>query len=286
MMGEAKDDLGSWIGREEVTDDMATAAPLGGLAATLDRDDAPPAVGEVVPPGGHWCYFLPQAPQSELGLDGHPKRGGFLPPVPLPRRMWAGSRIEFPGVLRVGDAIQRRSRIQNVTEKTGKSGALVFVVVRHEVQGAEGVAVVEEQDIVYREEPDPNAPPPPPRPAPEVATWSKTIHADPVMLFRYSALTFNGHRIHYDRPYAMETEGYPGLVVHGPLIATLLMELCRTERPEAPLAGIEFRMMSPLFDIAPFTVCGTPSDDGASAELWAANPEGGLASQASATFKG
>ena len=284
-MSEVKDDLGNWIGREEVTDDVATAAPLGGLAATLDRDEAPPAVGDAVPPGGHWLYFLPQAPQSELGPDGHPRRGGSLPPVPLPRRMWAGSRIEFPGVLRVGEAIRRRSRIHDVTEKSGKSGALVFVVVRHEVLGTDGIAVVEEQDLVYREAPDPKAPPPPPRPAPEDAAWSKIIHPDPVMLFRYSALTFNGHRIHYDRPYAMETEGYPGLVVHGPLIATLLMELCRDERPETPLATIEFRMMRPLLDIAPFAVCGKPSDDGTSAELWAAAPDGGLAAQASATFK-
>ena len=285
-MSEVKDDLGNWIGREEVTDDVATAAPLGGLAATLDRDEAPPAVGDTVPPGGHWLYFLPRAPQSGLGPDGHPRRGGFLPPVPLPRRMWAGSRIEFPGVLRVGDAIRRRSRIHDVTQKSGKSGALVFVVVRHEILGADGVAVVEEQDLVYREAPDPSAPPPPPRPAPEDAAWSKTIHPDPVMLFRYSALTFNGHRIHFDRPYAMETEDYPGLVVHGPLIATLLMALCRTERPEAPLATFEVRMMRPLFDIAPFTVCGKPAPDGASAELWAANPEGALAAQVSLTFKG
>ena len=284
-MSEVKDDLGNWIGREEVTDDVATAAPLGGLAATLDRDEAPPAVGDAVPTGGHWLYFLPRAPQSGLGPDGHPRRGDFLPPVPLPRRMWAGSRIEFPGVLRVGDAIRRRSRIHDVTQKSGKSGALVFVVVRHEIMGADGVAVVEEQDLVYREAPDPGAPPPPPRPAPEDAAWSRTIHPDPVMLFRYSALTFNGHRIHYDRPYAMETEDYPGLVVHGPLIATLLMALCLTERPEVPLATFEVRMLRPLFDIAPFTICGKPAPDGASAELWAANPEGALAAQASATFK-
>ena len=284
-MSEVKGALRNWIGREEVTDDVATAAPLGGLAATLDRDEVPPAVGDTVPPGGHWLYFLPRAAQSELGPDGHPRRGGFLPPVPLPRRMWAGSRIEFPGVLRVGDAIRRRSRIHDVTQKSGKSGALVFVVVRHEILGADGVAVVEEQDLVYREAPDPSAPLPPPRPAPEDAAWSKTIHPDPVMLFRYSALTFNGHRIHFDRPYAMETEDYPGLVVHGPLIATLLMALCRTERPEALLATFEVRMMRPLFDIAPFPVCGKPAPDGASAELWAANPEGALAAHVSLTFK-
>ncbi len=278
-MGE--ESLQSWIGREEVADDIAAAAPLAGLAATLDRADAP-AAGDMVPPGGHWLYFLPRAPQSGLGPDGHALRGGFLPPVPLPRRMWAGGRLEFPGALRLGEAIRRRSVIKDVTEKTGKSGALAFVVLRHEISGLDGLAVIEEQDLVYRQAPDPKAPPPPPRPAPDGGAWSRTIHPDAVMLFRYSALTFNGHRIHYDRPYATEAEGYPGLVVHGPLIATLLMELCQNERPDARLAGFGFRMVGPLFDTAPFTVHGRPTDDGA--DLWAANEDGALAAQATATF--
>ena len=276
--------LQSWIGREEVTDDVATAAPLAGLAATLDRAEGPCAAGAAVPPGGHWLYFLPRAPQSGLGSDGHALRGGFLPPAPLPRRMWAGGRLEFPGTVRVGEAIRRRSTIRDVTEKTGKSGALVFVVARHEISGPGGLAVIEEQDLVYREAPAAGAAPPPPRMAPTDAAWSKTIHPDPVMLFRYSALTFNGHRIHYDRPYAVECEGYPGLVVHGPLVATLLMALCRGERPEARLTGFDFRMLGPLFDIAPFTVHGRPTDGGA--DLWAADSGGALAAQATARFAG
>lgn len=279
-----EESLQSWIGREEVADDVAAAAPLTGLAATLDRADAACAAGDVVPPGGHWIYFLPRALQSRLGPDGHAFRGGFLPPVPLPGRMWAGGRLEFPGTLHVGEAIRRRSTVQKVTEKTGKSGALVFVVVRHEISGPGGLAVVEEQDLVYREAPDPTALPLPPRMAPKDAAWSKTIRPDALMLFRYSALTFNGHRIHYDRPYAMGTEGYPGLVVHGPLVATLLMELCRDERPEARLTGFDFRMLGPLFDTAPFTVQGRPIDGGA--DLWAANADGALAAQATARFTG
>ena len=234
--------------------------------------------------GGHWLYFLPRAPQSGLGPDGHALRGGFLPPVPLPRRMWAGGRLEFPGTLRIGEAMRRRSVIKDVKEKTGKSGALVFVVLRHEVSGSDGLAVVEEQDLVYREAPDPSAAPPPPRMAPKDAAWSKTIRPDAVMLFRYSALTFNGHRIHYDRPYAVETEGYPGLVVHGPLVATLLMALCQGERPEARLTGFDFRMLGPLFDTAAFTVHGRPTDGGA--DLWAADSNGALAAQATARFAG
>jgi 3-methylfumaryl-CoA hydratase len=279
-----EESLQSWIGREEVADDVAAAAPLTGLSATLDRADAACAAGDVVPPGGHWIYFLPRALQSRLGPDGHAFRGGFLPPVPLPGRMWAGGRLEFPGTLYVGEAIRRRSTVQKVTEKTGKSGALVFVVIRHEISGPGGFAVVEEQDLVYREAPDPTAFPLPPRMAPKDASWSKTIRPDAVMLFRYSALTFNGHRIHYDRPYAMGTEGYPGLVVHGPLVATLLMELCRNERPEARLTGFDFRMLGPLFDTAPFTVQGRPIDGGA--DLWAANADGALAAQAMARFAG
>ncbi|MDP6787062.1 MAG: MaoC family dehydratase N-terminal domain-containing protein [Rhodospirillales bacterium] len=278
------DSLRNWIGREEVADDIAAAAPLAGLAATLDRAAAAPAAGDGVVPGGHWLFFLPRAPQSGLGPDGHALRGGFLPPVPLPRRMWAGGRLEFPGALYVGEAIRRRSVIVDVTEKTGKSGALVFVVLRHEISGAGGLAVIEEQDLVYREAPDPKTPPPPPRPAPQDGAWSKTIRPDAVMLFRYSALTFNGHRIHYDRPYAVECEGYPGLVVHGPLVATLLMALCRDERPDQVLAGFDFRMVGPLFDIQPFTVHGRPTDVGA--DLWAADAGGALAAQATATFKG
>ena len=283
-MGEGTDDLQSWIGRQEMTRDVAAAAPLAGLAATLDRADVPPTAGEEVPPGGHWLYFQPRAPQSGLGRDGHAARGGFLPPVSLPRRMWAGGRLEFPGTLRVGETIRRRSAILEVKEKTGRSGALVFVVVRHEISGAGGLAVIEEQDLVYRETPDPKAPPPPPRPAPGDGAWSKTVRPDPVMLFRYSALTFNGHRIHYDRPYAMETEGYPGLVVHAPLVATLLIELCRDERPEARLAAFDFRMVRPLFDIAPFTVEGRPTQGGA--DLWAADSDGALTAEATATFAG
>ena len=170
-MGEGTDDLRSWIGRQEMTDDVAAAAPLAGLAATLDRADRPPTAGEAVPPGGHWLYFQPRAPQSGLGRDGHARRGGFLPPVSLPRRMWAGGRLEFPGTLRVGETIRRRSAILEVKEKTGRSGALVFVVVRHEISGAGGLAVIEEQDLVYRETPDPGAPPPPPRRAPGDGAW-------------------------------------------------------------------------------------------------------------------
>lgn len=278
------DHLQQWIGRSEQAEDVITAAPLAGYAAMLDRDDPYPKTGVALPPSAHWLFFLPQARQSEIGADGHPKRGGFLPPVELPRRMWAGSRLQFLKSLHVGDPVQRTSTIQNVSHKRGKSGDLVFCVVRHEISNAAGLALVDEHDIVYRDEPDAAAPPPPARPAPEGALWSRRIEPDPVLLFRYSALTFNGHRIHYDRSYVTDVEGYPGLIVHGPLIATLLMDLCRRSHPDRRMTRFSFRAVRPLFDTAPFDVMGRPDAAGRTAQLWASGPDGMLAMTADADF--
>jgi 3-methylfumaryl-CoA hydratase len=276
------DHLRDWIGRSEQRDDLLTAAPLAGLSATLDRaDDAAPVDGTALPPLAHWLYLLPRAAQSELGADGHPKRGGFLPPVPLPRRMWAGGRLSFEQPLSIGDAVTRRSTITSVDAKSGRSGALVFVGVAHEIGNAQGVAIREEHDIVYRDHPAPGALPPAPAMAATDEDFTRTIVPDPVLLFRYSALTFNGHRIHYDRAYATEVEGYPGLVVHGPLIATLLVDLLRRQLPDAVLKRFEFKAASPLFDTHPFTVCGRREADGGVA-LWARNPQGQLAMSARA----
>jgi len=276
------DHLSDWIGRTEQRDDIVTPAPLRGLIATLDRaDDPTPVDGTALPPLAHWLYFLPQALQHEIGADGHPKRGGFLPPVPLPRRMWAGGRLQFAHPIRVGEAVTRRSTITHVDAKPGRSGALVFVTVQHEILNAQGVALTEEHDIVYRADPEAGAPPPTPLPAPTNEDFSRTITPDPVLLFRYSALTFNGHRIHYDRPYVTEVEGYPGLIVHGPLIATLLVDLLRRELPNAVLTQFDFKAASPLFDLHPFNVCGRREAEG-SVLLWARNHLGELAMNARA----
>ncbi|MEO7057411.1 MAG: MaoC family dehydratase N-terminal domain-containing protein, partial [Caldimonas sp.] len=255
------DDPSAWIGRTESRADTITPTPLAALAATLDRDDPLPQPGTPVPPLWHWLYFLPLAIQHEIGIDGHPKRGGFLPPIALPRRMWAGSRLRFLQPLRVGDVVTRTSRIASVVTKQARSGPLVFVTVAHEITTASGVAVLDEHDIVYREMPAAGTPMPAPPPAPADAAFSRRIVADEVLLFRYSALTFNGHRIHYDRSYVTEVEGYPGLIVHGPLIATLLLDLLRRERPEAVVTRFEFKAVSPLFDGRPFTVCGRPDGE-------------------------
>jgi 3-methylfumaryl-CoA hydratase len=276
--------LRGWEGRSERLDDELTAAPVRSLSATLDRDDPDPGDGTELPPLWHWLYFLPRHRQSELGEDGHAKLGGFLPPVPLPRRMWAGGRLQWHAPLHVGDRIERTSRIASVTHKAGRTGDLVFVRVKHEVRNDRGVALTEEHDIVYRASPRPGDPAPPPQAAPTRAEWTRELTPDDVLLFRYSALTFNGHRIHYDRKYVTGVEGYPGLVVHGPLIATLLVDLVRRQRPDARLETFSFKAVRPTFDGHPMRVNGNPSADGRGVQLWAQDHEGWLTMQAEATF--
>jgi len=273
----------TWLGRTEQRTDVVSAGPLNALAATLDRDDPEALPGSDAPPLAHWLCFLPLARQSQIGPDGHAQRGAFLPPIALPRRMWAGGRLTFHHALRVGDEITRTSRIANVDAKSGRSGALAFVTVLHEITDARGLVITEEHDIVYREAPRADAKPPSPQPAPTGEAFSRRIAPDPVLLFRFSALTFNGHRIHYDRSYVTEVEGYPGLIVHGPLIATLLMDLLRRERPEARIHRFTFTAKSPLFDLHPFDVCGR-FDGEHSVALWARDHQGTLAMQASAVL--
>ncbi len=200
--------------------------------------------------------------------------------------MWAGGRLQWHDALRVGDAVERTSRVESIARKGGRSGELVFVLVRHAVATSRGVALTEEHDIVYRDLPAPGSRSATPPRAPTDEAWSELVVPDDVLLFRYSALTFNGHRIHYDRRYVTEVEGYPGLIVHGPLIATLLVELLRARLPAARMTAFSFRAVSPLFDVAPFTVCGRPSDDGTTVELWARDADGGLAMQATASLAG
>jgi 3-methylfumaryl-CoA hydratase len=273
--------LRDWVGRTEVRADQVTSAPVAAMAATLDFETFDVSPGAAVPPLWHWLYFTPLARQSEIGPDGHAKRGGFLPPVPLPRRMFAGGRLEFLRPLRVGEEIKRASRIKDVTIKEGRSGTLVFVTVRHEITDAGGAVINEEHDIVYRENPRPDAPAQKPQPAPDGEAFAREIAPDPVLLFRYSALTFNGHRIHYDRSYATEVEGYPGLIVHGPLIATLLVDVLARNQPQARVKRFSFRAVRPLFDINRFKVCGRPEGQGRYA-LWARDHDGFLAMEATA----
>jgi 3-methylfumaryl-CoA hydratase len=274
------EDLRAWIGRSEASEDWAAPGPIGRLAALLDHA-IPPWEAGVVPPLGHWLFFLPEAPQSSLGVDGHPGRGGFLPPVDLPRRMWAGGRIDFLAPIAWGAKMTRRSTVADVAAKTGASGEMVFVVVRHEILVDEIAAIVEEHDIVYRALGSKPAAPAP-QPALLEADLRRSVAPGPVELFRYSALTFNGHRIHYDREYARDQEGYPGLVVHGPYIATLLVDNFLRARPASRIAKFAYRAKSPLFDGAPFELCAKFERNGA--RVWAQAPSGAIAMEGSLTL--
>ena len=261
--------LRKWIGREERKTDVVTVGLADRFRATLGSKAVAP--GEALPLAIHWCLAPAAVPPEEIGGDGHPARGGFLPPVPLPRRMWAGGELKFHRPLQVGDTVERMSRIADVSEKAGRTGRLVFVTVEHEISTSQGRAVSERQDLVYREAQAAAASPVAPA-EPRPADVSLGIDATTVLLFRYSALTFNGHRIHYDRDYARDVEGYPGLVVHGPLQATLLANLAARLSNGRPPRSFAYRGVSPLFDGAPFMVNAARRDDGF--DLWCADSSG------------
>lgn len=273
----------AWIGREEERTQRILAPAVQAMAATLDLEAAP-AAGEALPPGWQWLFFNPAALRSELGVDGHPKRGGFLPPIELPRRMWAGSRLRYLVDVPVDAEATRRSRILKVENKVGKRGSLWFVTVEHTTTCEGRACIVEEQDIVYREATPPGtAAAPAPQRHDGEAQWGRAFEPDTTLLFRYSALTFNGHRIHYDQSYARDEEGYPDLVVHGPLTATLLQQLAIEQGGGRRLARFEFRGVSPLFVNRAFRLEGRAMADGTLA-LWACGPEGELAMSATAAF--
>lgn len=282
-MTDSLDHLRLWIGRKESMNDLATAWPAAAMSATLDRHDAPLNDGDAIPDGWHWLYFLETAPAHELAHDGHPKRGGFLPPVTLPRRMWAGGRLEFRRPIKIGDRMRRDSEILSVEPKSGKSGNLVFVTVRHTVTVASDIAVVEEHDIVYRDAPTPGAPTPAGKPAPANPGWRHQVMPDEAMLFRYSALIFNAHRIHYDLDYCRTEEGYPGLIVHGPLQTTLLLDLCR-RNSNKPVRKLDYRAVSPAFHNQKLSVGGIPATDGSSAQIWTADHAGNITMTGTASF--
>lgn len=274
--------LRSWIGREEVVEEVIGPMPVRMLAATLDHDDPAPRDGDPIPPLSHWTQLIPTHRQSELAEDGHARRGPFMPPVPLPRRMFAGGRTQFLKPLRIGEVARRTGRVTELVAKEGRSGRLVFASVRQEIEGSDGLALIEEQDIVYREPPQAAAQASPTGGAPpRTAEYSREYLPDDAMLFRYSALIFNAHRIHYDRRYATEVEHYPGLVVHGQLVATCLADLAVREWGR-PLAHFSFRALAPLFDASPFTVAGAQRGD--TLDLWACDASGRVTMTAEAAF--
>ncbi len=286
-------DFQQWVGRSQHATDTVTAMPIKALAATLNIANRASQLQAELPPLWHWLYFLPTTEQSHLGEDGHAKRGDFLPPISLPRRMWAGSQLQFHHFLTLGDQLQRRSSIESVSEKSGRSGKLVFVKVKHQIQRLQDqkTMITDYHDIVYREPPSIGTAEPSSLQANNksasavTAQWEEKILADDILLFRYSALTFNAHRIHYDRRYVTEQEGYPGLVVHGPLIATLLLNAMNRQLDYPAITRFEFKALSPVFDTAPFWVCGAHSaTEPNTVLLWARHENGALAMQATATL--
>ena len=281
---QSSNDFSAWIGKSETRTDQCNANQLAAWGATLDRDDDFPATSTEVPPGFHWTLFPPLARQSELGEDGHPHKGGFMPPISLPRRMWAGSRIEFIKPLLVGENVERCSTIKRIESKTGRSGTLVFVTLHHSFTCRGELSVSEEQDIVYRDAPAGPVLDTGGDPAPR-GLWYREIQPTESQLFRYSALTFNAHRIHYDLPYATNTEGYPGLVVHGPLIATLLLDHLRRNIPNDRLHKFSFRAIRPTYLTTPFSINGQPGNESGTVKLWSTDNRGRAGMEAEAVLR-
>jgi 3-methylfumaryl-CoA hydratase len=275
-------DFSIWIGRTEQVSDPLCGVQALAAQATFDEPGPPIQDGDTLPLPWHWFHFLPRAAQSALDDDGHPRRGGFLPPIPYPRRMFAGARIQVHRPLRVGTPALREGTIRDVVMKSGKSGALAFVTVAYRFMQEGQLCLEEEQDIVYRE---PGAAVPAPQPVdlpqPPEGAWSRSLQPDTRVLFRFSALTFNAHRIHYDRAYATEMEGYPGLVVHGPLTAALLLQLVR-QHTARPIIAFSFRGLAPLFDLGPVRLLALPAEHTVS--LQAQGPDGRVALEATATL--
>ena len=262
--------MDEWIGRSRTQEDEITRPALQRIAALLDIASPDFPTGSPIPPHWYAMFFPDIAPQSQLGRDGHPTRGDFLPPIALPRRMFAGRRVRFFAPLRVGDIATKRSEIVSITPKTGRTGAMVFVTIRHSISASGGDVLVEEQDVVYREAAAPNPPAPTPTPPPAEPAWSETVTPTTTMLFRYSSITWNTHRIHYDADYVRAEEGYPDLVMNGGLTALLLIEAA-TRCHGRPPVGLDIRNVSPLFVNQPVTLAGNGT------AIWAANPAGGLA---------
>ena len=275
------DDLKAHVGRKQAATDVLTALPANLLRLALGRAEPELRDGDPLPPSWLLLYFLPRFTGAELRPDGSPRDTGVVPPMPFPRRMFAGERVRVHRPLRLGDRVHREMELTDLTAKTGGTGTLVFSTVVSRISGADGVLAVEdERRTVFREEVKAGERNQAPRrePAPTDVPWRATIEPDPVLLFRFSALTFNSHRIHYDRTWATEVEGYPGLVVHGPLTTTLLVDFARDHNPGRRVVAYATQARAPLFDTAPFELRGRPSAKGC--ECWAVTPEGTIAMSA------
>ncbi|MGY9000069.1 MAG: acyl-CoA dehydrogenase [Rhodospirillales bacterium] len=276
MSDDSIGSLQNWVGRSQVVTDIISLPVIENMSATLGRDPGELKAGDPLPPSWHWLFFNRGPVPGNLRPDGHIASSNFVPPIPLPRRMWAGNKIDVTKVLTIGRPAECLTTIESIIEKEGSSGRLIFLEERSEVTDDYNGYLLDRKTIVYRAEANnnkfikSNA-------APVDSTWRQTLEPNSVLLFRYSALTFNSHRIHYDRDYTTEIEGYPALLVHGPLIATLLMNLLRQEMPRANVRNMNIRATAPIFVDGAFTVNGVPAKNGKSVELWATTGSGELA---------
>ena len=280
------DSFKSHIGRKIEHRDLVTLSPLARMSAWLDREDPAPKAGDAIPPGAHLLYFLSTTRQSALGAAGGNPRDDLEPPIPLQRKVWAGCRMAFHQPIRVGDEIRRVGEVKTLTTKVGRSGPLVFTTFRDEIFGPKGLAMAEEMDIIFREDPKAGEAPPPPQARPPEPMWQRSVQADPPLLFRFSALTYNSHRIHYDYLYTTQVEKYPNLLVTGPLQAVLLLDLARRNTSSRPIAEFSCRAERPVFEGALISVEGTPSADGTGARLWTLDQSGAIGMTASIKFGG
>ena len=280
------EELKQHIGQRRISTDLVAAGPANLLRLTFGRAEPELTEGDLLPPGWLGLYFLPRFGPDELRPDGSPLDAGVVPAMPLPRRMFAGEQFRFHRPIKIGEALRRETELSDISMKTGGTGTLVFATVVNRVFGPEGLALEEERRTVFREEVKAGERNQAPRreEAPADVPWRRRIEPDPVLLFRFSALTFNSHRIHYDRAWAMDVEGYPGLVVHGPLTSTLLIDFARDHNPGRVFRTYTTQARAPLFDTKPFELRGRPTADGRGAELWAVTPEGTVAMSAQAEF--
>jgi 3-methylfumaryl-CoA hydratase len=275
--------LQDWVGKTEEFEDRVYATPVKALALTLNYKTFEAKEGSPLPEIWYWLYFLPIVSMSEVGRDGHPKRGGFLPPIALERRMWASGNLRFHQDLVIGEEIRKTSEILKISEKEGRAGKLVFVTVRHLIQSERGVAAEEEQDLVYLRMPE-SFVEPKPNPVPEDVEWKEEYPIDTVLLFRFSALTFNGHKIHYDWRYATEVEKYPGIVVQGPLQALLLLESAKNHNPGKKPVSFSFRAVRPVFGFDKLYICGKSNPDGGH-DIYTANTDSNIGMQGTITWR-
>ena len=283
-MAESLESFKSYIGKKETATDVITAAAMLKFAATLGQENPPMEKGAPIPPGWYGAFFPASHRPSQMRLDGQASGGGIAPPIPLPRRRIGGTRVTFHEPLRIGDEITRVTEIADIQIDDGPSGAMVTILERNSISNSRALGVVEERDMVMLSEARAGAAPATPPPVPAPAIWRQVVEPNPPLLFRFSAIRFNSHRIHYDRDYVTKVEKLPGLVVQSSLISQLMMEMCRKEQPARRLASFDFKSFRQIYDTGSFTIAGKPAADGREAQLWALDGDGRLAMTATAKF--